>query len=169
LPARQLGRVLVGLVAHPDAVQQLAGALLGVRPRLPPDLGGAEGDVLQHRLVREEVEALEDHADVGAQPREVLALGRQQLAVDGDLTLVDRLQPVDRPAQRGLAGPGGPDDDDHLAAVDRQVDVLEHVQVPEPLLHVREPDERLAIRAAGHPPDPRGHRSRQVGRAITKA
>src|SRR3712207_7012584 len=59
-------------------------------------------------------EALEHHADVGAQPGEVLALVGQPLAVDGDLALVDRLQPVDRPAQGRLARPRGADDDDHL-------------------------------------------------------
>jgi hypothetical protein len=43
------------------------------------------------------------------------------------------------------------------------------VQVAEPLVHVREPDERLGIRAAGHPPDPRGRSSQVVSCAITKA
>ena len=38
----------------------------------------------QDRLVGEQVEGLEDHADVGAQLGERLALLGQRLAVDGD-------------------------------------------------------------------------------------
>ena len=91
----------------------------------------------QDGLVREQVERLEDHADVGAQPGQRLALRGQRLAVEGDRAGVDRLQPVDRPAQRRLARPGRADDHDDLAAVDRQVDVLQDVQLAEVLVDLR--------------------------------
>ena len=93
--------------------------------------------------MREQVEGLEDHADVGAQLGELLALLGQRLAVDGDRARLDGLQPVDRAAQRRLAGPGGADDDDHLALADGEVDVLQHVQVAEVLVDALEDDEGL--------------------------
>src|SRR5215211_4797053 len=127
LTTRELSGVLVGLGGHADPLEQLAGALLGLGLRLPAHLDRPERDVLQDRLVGEEVEALEDHADIAAQAGQVLALLGQLLAVDGDLALLDRLQPVDRPAQRRLARPRRADDDDDLAPGDLQVDVLQHV------------------------------------------
>ena len=63
------------------------------------------------------------------------------LAVDRDGARVDRLQAVDGAAQRGLAGPGGSDDDDDLAAGDGQVDVLEHMQRAEVLVDVLQHDQ----------------------------
>src|SRR5215208_3198009 len=92
-----------GSIARARALEQFPGALLRLALRHPPDLDRAEGDVLQDRLVREEVEALEHHADVAAQAGELLALLGHLLAVDGDLALLDRLQAVDRAAQRRLA------------------------------------------------------------------
>src|SRR5699024_8520915 len=101
-------------------------------------------DVLQDRLVREQVEGLEHHAHVGAQPGERLALRGQRLTVEGDAAAVDRFQPVDRPAQGGLSRPGRPDHHHHLTAVHGEVDVLQHVQLTEVLVHVTEHHQRLA-------------------------
>ena len=119
--------------------------------------------------MREEVEALEHHADVAAQAGELLALLGQPLAVDGDLALLDGLETVDRAAQRRLARARRADDDDDLAAGDLQVDVLQHVQFAEPLVDAGQADERLSVRTAGHLRDPKGHRTRCVIGAITKA
>jgi hypothetical protein len=107
------------------------------------DLDRAERDVLEDRLVGEEVERLEHHADVGAQLSERLALGGQRLAVDQDPAVVDRLEPVDGAAEGRLAGAGRPDDDDDLLRGDLEVDVLQHVQVTEPLVDTLDGDERL--------------------------
>jgi hypothetical protein len=49
---------------------------------------------------------------------ERLSLGRQELLVERDRAAVDRFEPVDRAAQRGLAGPGRPDHHHDLATVD---------------------------------------------------
>ena len=56
---------------------------------------------------------------------------------------LDGLQPVDGPAQRRLARPGRTEHDDDLALADRQIDVLQHVQVTEVLVDVAEHDQRL--------------------------
>ena len=80
--------------------------------------------------MREQVEGLEDHADVGAELGQGLALLGQGSAVDLDGAGLEGLQPVDRAAQCRLARAGRPDHDDDLALADRQVDVLQDVQVP---------------------------------------
>ncbi len=67
----------------------------------------------------------------------------QRLPVEADRALVDRLEPVDRAAQGGLAGAGRADDHDHLAAVDRELDVLQDVEVAEPFVDVVEDDEGI--------------------------
>jgi hypothetical protein len=134
LAARQLGRELAGLVLDPDPGQQLAGPALGLLPGLAADLDRAQGDVVEHALVGEQVELLEDHADVRAQPGQLAPLRRQGPALQADGAAVDRLQPVDSPAQGRLARPRGADHDHHLARVHLEVDVLEHVQVTEVLV-----------------------------------
>ena len=50
-------------------------------------------------------------------------------------------QPVDRPAERGLARPGRADQNHHFALVDREVDVLEDVQVAEVLVDCFDQDD----------------------------
>jgi hypothetical protein len=117
--------------------------------------------------VREEVEALEDHPDVAAQPGERLALLGELLAVDADLALLDGLEPVDRAAERGLARARRADHHDDLAAVDREVDVLEDVQFTEPLVDAGQLDERSSGELAGHPGNPRAAGGRRGPGPIT--
>ena len=71
-----------------------------------------EHDVLDRRHLREEVEVLEDEADLAVQLPGV-AHGRPE---DVDLAALDRLQPGDAAQQRGLARAARPDDHDDLAA-----------------------------------------------------
>ena len=72
-----------------------------------------------------------------------LALLGQRLPVEGDGARLDRLQPVDGPAERGFPGPGGADDHHHLPAADGEIDVLEDVQLPEVLVDVPQLDQRI--------------------------
>src|SRR5919112_4938219 len=143
LTAGELRRVLVRLAGDPDALEQAHGALANHLGLLLAHLGRAEHDVLQDGLVREEVERLEHHADLAAQPRQGLALGRQLAAVEGDGAGADRLQPVDRAAQRRLPGTRRSDHHDDLAAAHRKVDVPQNVQGAEPLVDVVQDDESL--------------------------
>jgi hypothetical protein len=117
-------------------------AALGLGLLDPAHLDRAEGHVLQHGLVREQVEGLEHHADLGPQLGELLALGGsgrpsiEMLPVSiGSSRLMVR-HSVDLPE------PDGPDDHDDLAARDVEVDVLEHVEVAEVLVHALHPHER---------------------------
>ncbi len=91
----------------------------------------------------EEVEGLEHHADVRARLGELGSLGRELLALDRDRPRGDGLESVDRPAQGRLARTGGSDDDDDLALVDVEVDVLQRMEVSVVLLDVRHRDQRL--------------------------
>ena len=103
LAAGELRRHLRRLVGDADAVEQLH-RRASRRPCVTAaHLDRPEGDVLEDRLVREEVERLEDHADVGTQLRERRALFGQRLAVDRDRAGVDGLEAVDRAAERRLA------------------------------------------------------------------
>src|SRR5262249_55581951 len=103
-------------------------------------------DVLERRHVREQVEALEDHPDLGSLPRDVL-LGvldelavalpvADQVAVDLDPSAVDLLQVVDAAKERRLPPAGGPDDDDDLAASHVERDPAQHLEAAEPLVNV---------------------------------
>jgi hypothetical protein len=78
--------------------------------------------------VREQVEALEDHAHVLAQ----FAHGRrvvvqQRLAVHRQAAALEHLQPVDAAQQRALARAALADDGDHFTTLHLQVDALEHL------------------------------------------
>src|SRR5690625_3823204 len=136
LAAGQLSGILARLLLDADAGEELAGSLIGFGLRLLAYLDRAERDVLEDRLVREQVERLEDHPDVGAQLGECLALLRQLVTVDGDTAVVDRLQAIDRAAQRRLTRAGRADHDDDLAGCDVQVHIAEYVEVCEPLLDI---------------------------------
>src|SRR5690606_10970434 len=103
-------------------------------------------DVLEDRLVREEVEGLEDHPDVRSKLGQLLALLREGDPIDGDGAAPDGLESVDRPDQRRLTRSGRADHDHDLALVNRELDVLQGVQVTVVLVDVLHHDERLTHR-----------------------
>ena len=86
--------------------------------------------------MRKQVEALEHETDAAALDGE-LALGRflpaardgnaaDRPAVDVDDAGARQFEMIDAAQQRGLAGPGGADDDDCLAIADVEVDIAQH-------------------------------------------
>ncbi len=103
--------------------------------------------------MREEVEPLEDHADLGALAAHfavaqlvdlvpMLAV-TDQFAVDVQLPGGDLLQMVDAAQERRLARAGGPNDAHDLARLDFEVDALEHLEVTERLVDAFGADHRL--------------------------
>ena len=66
LAAGELAGVLVGLLGDADAFQQLHGVGLDLGAGAMAHANRGEGDVLHGRQMREEVELLEDHADLAA-------------------------------------------------------------------------------------------------------
>ena len=158
LAAGELGRVGRRLVAEAHLLEQLERP----RPRLllahALDLDRRLHDVLQRRHVREEVEALEHHADVAALRRHLLVgevvqvpallAVAHEVAVDPDAAAVDRLELVDAAQERRLARARRPEQADDLAAVHVEVDALEHLGAVEALHDVEGPHERLVLAGA---------------------
>lgn len=69
---------------------------------------------------------LEHHADAATQRAQLrIAQGRQIVAVDHHAPGARPFQPVDEPQQRRLAGAGLPDDAEHAAAPDAQVERMQ--------------------------------------------
>ena len=87
-----------------------------------------EADVGESVALHEQVEALEDHADLAALAAE-LALGERAhiRAIHRDGTACWPLQEVDAADERGLARAGEADDAEDLARLDVQRDIFERV------------------------------------------
>ena len=137
-PPESLIRVLVLLVGQPDLVEQLDG--LGDGLVLGPLLHDHRSldDVLQHRLVREQVVPLEHEAASRLEPAH-LGFGCRRGEVDLDVVHPDHagigpVERVERAQQRRLARTGRPDDGGRGAPLDGERDALEHLVVAERLL-----------------------------------
>ena len=87
---------------------------------------GGQLEVLLDGQVGEEVEVLEHHAHLLADGVDVVIVHLHALKLDaaagGDL------QPVQAAQEGGLAAARGADEADHVAAVDVDVDALQHVE-----------------------------------------
>ena len=78
--------------------------------------------------MREQVEALEDHADFLAHLVDV-GLAVEHDAVDADLAGSRLFEVIHAAQQCALARAGWPDDDDDFLLLDREVNALEHLDV----------------------------------------
>src|SRR5262249_22373552 len=131
-----------------------------LRPRQAADLAEPEGDVAEGGEVGEQVEELEDHADVGTDPGQLAlapapaAAGAVVVAdldaINADRALVVGLQQVDAAEQRGLAAARGADHHHHLAPGHVEVDAVEDAVRPERLPEPSDLDDRR--RAQRWPP-----------------
>ena len=104
-------------------VHELGGAVdaavdLGLRELGHPQ---AEGDVLEHREVREDRVVLEHHGDAALARRQVV----DPPAADPDLALARRLEPGDDAQERGLAAARGAEQHHELLVGDGQVDRMQ--------------------------------------------
>jgi hypothetical protein len=83
--------------------------------------------VLQARQGRQEVEELEDEADLVPPDRRqpVVSQAREARAIHDDLAGGRAIERANEVEERGLPGAGGPHDRDHLAALDVQVDAVQ--------------------------------------------
>jgi hypothetical protein len=127
---------------------------------------GRERHVLEHGEVREEVELLEDHPDLAPDLLDVAQVVGELDAVHDDAPAVVLLQAVDAADHRRLPGARGPADDDHLLTVDREIDVLERLEVAEPLRDALELDHLLAVLGAHLSPNPSRRSRRWLSRDI---
>ena len=126
LAAGQALGVDVGLVGQTHTGQQLVGALGDGFLILQLQQGGGQLQIFLHSQVREQVEVLEHHAHLLAHSVDVgfIHLGALKFDAAGG----GNLQPVQAAQKGGLAAAGGADQADHVAAVDVDINTLQHVQ-----------------------------------------
>ena len=101
-----------------------------------PQLAGREDHILQHRLVLEEVERLEHHAHLLAQPVDGIAIGENVLPIDNDAAASGLFKQVQAAQESTLASARGTDDGDDLAAMDIHIDVAQDIDGAVTLLKV---------------------------------
>src|SRR5439155_2056982 len=108
-----------------------------------PDFGWSERDVAEHGQVREEVELLEDHADVRPDLGDLPSGARDGCSVEDDVAAVRHLEPVGAAKQRRLRRAGRTDEYDDLTGSDGHRDAVQHVKGTEGLLDIAELEERV--------------------------
>ena len=143
LTAGKLSGILVRLLGdvHPLEIAHGDGLGLLARHLAYPDRG--KGQVLEDGQVREQVEVLEHHADLAADALDVAQVAGQFGAVDHDASALVFLQPVDATDQGRLARSRRAADDDAFALADFEVDVLQHMEVAEPLVDAFQADDDI--------------------------
>ena len=118
-----------GLVREPDEREHLRHLLADRRRRLALDPERVR-DVLERRAVAEQLEVLEDAADVAAQQRHLRALEPRQVAPADDDAPARRLELLEEePDDRRLARAGRADDEDELALLDHERRAIERDDV----------------------------------------
>ena len=135
LAAGQLAGIFVGLLRDLDPLEVMQRDLLGFLLRHLAHPDRRQRAVFQHGEMRKQVEMLEHHADVAAHLVDLLEVVGQLDAVDDDAALLMLLEPVDAADHGRFAGAGRPADDDALAAHHLEIDVAQHVEIAEPLVH----------------------------------
>src|SRR5262249_2564989 len=135
------------LTLDPHTREQIDSLRLGLRLRGLAYVDRPERDVLQDCLVGEQIERLEHHAHIRPVAGEFTALDRKWLAVEEDASGGDRLEPVDRAAQRRLAATRRAHAGQDLAPVQAQVDVSQNAQIPEALADVFQHQESPGVNA----------------------
>src|SRR5262249_41469141 len=86
-------------------------------------------------------------ADLAADLVDLLEIVGEFGAVDNDAALLMFLEAVDAADHGRFPGPGGSANDDTLAALDLEIDVAQHVEVPLPLVHPNDVDGDFAGRS----------------------
>ncbi len=145
-PPESLAGMIIAALDQADPAQPLLADGHGFVLAHLLDLAQAEGDVFQGGEVGKQIELLEGHAGERALAGD-LAL-RQALAATAFLAIADGLagqpdaaalelfQQVDAAQQGGLARAAGADQGDHVAAIQGQVDALEHLHGAKALVQV---------------------------------
>jgi hypothetical protein len=84
--------------------------------------------------MREQVEALEDHADLAADGVEVLQVVVEDDAVDDDLARIMRFEAIQGAQEGRFSGSRRPDDRRHLPLVEGRRNVLQRMEGAETLV-----------------------------------
>jgi len=141
LAAGKLARPLVRLLWNAHPLEQVHGPLVRFGIGHIAHQLGRQHEIVDDPQMREEVEALEHHADLAAHGVDVFDFAGQLVAVDDNSPAVVFLQAVDAADHGRLAGPRGAADHDPLFSVDRQIDILERLKISEEFADVLQDDD----------------------------
>ena len=147
LASRQLSRVLAGLLRDLDALQVPHRDGGRLRSWQLADLYRRKHAIFENRHVRKEVEMLKHHADLSPHFIDALDVAGQLDPVDDEPAFFMLLEPIDTPDHGGLAGARRTADDDTLALHHFQIDVLQRMEAPEPLVDMDHLDRDAGYRA----------------------
>src|SRR6185436_7461545 len=128
LAARELARFVLRTIREPDELERRGNVALALR-------GGKlrqqqrHLDVALGREDRQQVVELENEADVARAPFRELAGGQavEALAGDRDLAAVRAIEATDQVQQRRLSRARGTHEREELAALDREIDRVQHL------------------------------------------
>src|SRR5574337_2154703 len=157
LAARELAWEVKLLVGEADEPQEFDGARLGLRPAQTQHRDRSLDHVAQHRHVREQVEALEHHADVRAdlpqmplvRPERTMAAGLMiGDAGEGQRSLLNGLERHKNAQHCRLSRAGRADQRHLLSRRDLETEAVEHDEIAETLGDLVEADDRLGHRSA---------------------
>jgi len=118
LTAGELAWIFFRLLWDLDLGEEVHRRFLGFLLRRFPNPDRGERAVFEDGQMREQIEVLEHHADLGADGIDVLQIRGQKRAVDLNAALLVLLQRVDAADQRRFAGARRPADHDALAPED---------------------------------------------------
>ena len=149
LAAGEFAGIALLLAFETDLLDQAEGPLLDLLLVLLQNMNRRHHDVLQRRLVREQVVLLEHHANLLPEFQLIESRIVDLLALDLDRALLDVVQGVDAADQSRLAGARGADDADALALHDVHGNAFQHLQVAEGLVQVLDRDHGLVGRPVG--------------------
>src|SRR2546430_944747 len=137
-----------GPIREPDQFQEVAGSARAVLPRAGVEFE-RQPEVFLDGQRRDQVEELEDEADVAPAEERAFPLGecRHRRAVDDHLARRGHVDPAEQVEERRLSRTAAPEQDRELAWPDDGVDVPEndvlHVALPVDLRETPHLDERL--------------------------
>ena len=121
---------------HIDDLNDVIGQFLGLALGHVAHPDRAQCQILEHRQMGEKIEVLKHHADFAANGVNVFQIVGELRPVHDDLALLVFLEPVDAPDQGRFPRARWPADDNPFAPFNHQVDVLEHVELAEPFVHI---------------------------------
>src|SRR5579864_733417 len=147
LTARKLSRILLGLIPDAHALQVFSRGRFRLGLADAARANGREHAILQHRHMREKVEALKDHADVLTYDVDRLDAVVQPMTAHHDTALLNRLQAVDAADQRRLTRTGRSAEHDLFTSAHREINVAESLVPAVPFLHALHFDQDLVLHA----------------------
>ncbi len=142
LASRELARILVGLLGDANPFEIFHGDLLRLVSTHPARPNRRKDQILYYRQMREEVELLENYADLSTDLVDMLEIVGKLYPVDYDPALLVLLKPVDATDHGRFSRPRWPTDYNALTLVDGEVDAFQHMKVAEPLVYINHLDYR---------------------------